>query len=262
LIADQLSRVTGVKVSGQEFFGQLDSFARNISGAQPATLAVAATPVFLVLLRWRWPDIPGLLLAVLLATAAVAAFSLASHGVAVVGTIPAGFPVPQLPALHPGRLRSLALPAFTVLIVAFSDDVLTGRSFPRRGETIIANRELLALGIANAGAALVRGFPVSSSAARSAIAVTTRSRTQVYSLVTAVTVIAVLLVARPVLARFPTAALGAIVIYAALRPGAPLPLEGLCVRPERVCSAMSVGPLVPVRPGSTALAPSMERGEA
>jgi sulfate permease, SulP family len=159
--------------------------------------------VFLVLLRWRWPDIPGLLLAVLLATGAVAAFSLASHGVSVVGTIPAGFPVPQLPALHPGTLRSLALPAFTVLIVAFSDDVLTGRSFPRRGETIIANRELLALGIANAGAALVRGFPVSSSATRSAIAVTTRSRTQVYSLVTAVTVIAVLLVARPVLARFP-----------------------------------------------------------
>jgi sulfate permease, SulP family len=223
-------RVTGVKlsgghdvrptrVSGQEFFGQLDSFARNISGAQPATLAVAAAAlVFLVLLRWRWrwPDIPGLLLA-LLATAAVAAFSLASHGVAVVGTIPAGFPVPQLPALLPGTLRPLALPAFTVLIVAFSDDVLTGRSFPRRGETIIANRELLALGIANAGAAPVRGFPVSSSATRSAIAVTTRSRTQVYSLVTAVTVIAVLLVARPVLARFPTAALGAIVIYAALR---------------------------------------------
>jgi sulfate permease, SulP family len=111
----------------------------------------------------------------------------------------------------------LLLPAFTVLIVAFSDDVLTARSFARRGEPIVANRELLALGIANVGSGLVRGFPVSSSATRTAIATATGTRSQVYSLVTALTVAVVLLVAGPVLARFPTAALGAIVIYAALR---------------------------------------------
>jgi MFS superfamily sulfate permease-like transporter len=72
-------------------------------------------------------------------------------------------------------------------------------------------------GVANAGAGLVRGFPVSSSATRTAIAVTTGSRSQVYSLVTAASVLVVLLIARPVLARFPTAALGAIVIYAAVQ---------------------------------------------
>ncbi|MGN6791633.1 MAG: SulP family inorganic anion transporter, partial [Streptosporangiaceae bacterium] len=124
---------------------------------------------------------------------------------------------PQLPAFHPHVLRELLLPAFTVLIVAFSDDVLTARSFARRGEDIIANRELLALGVSNVGSGLLRGFPVSSSATRTAIAVSSGSRSQVYSLVTAVTVIAVLGVAGPVLARFPTAALGAIVIYAALQ---------------------------------------------
>ncbi len=218
MIADQLGRVTGVPVQGERFFGQLDSFVRDIGSARPATLGVAAAVLaFLALLRTRWPALPGLLIAVLLATAAVAAFNLGRHGVAVVGPIPAGFPVPQLPALHTDTLRVLALPAFTVLIVGFSDDVLTGRSFARRGETIIANRELLALGVANLGSGLVRGVPVSSSATRTAIAVTTGNRSQVYSLVSATTVIAVLLVARPVLARFPTAALGAIVIFAALR---------------------------------------------
>jgi MFS superfamily sulfate permease-like transporter len=104
-----------------------------------------------------------------------------------------------------------------VLIVAFSDDVLTARSFARRGEAIVANRELVALGVANAGAGLLRGFPVSSSATRTAIATSSGSRSQVYSLITAATVIVVLSVAGPVLARFPTAALGAIVIYAALQ---------------------------------------------
>jgi hypothetical protein len=42
-----------------------------------------------------------------------------------------------------------------VLIVGFSDDVVTARSFARRGEEIVANRELLALGVANVGSALV-----------------------------------------------------------------------------------------------------------
>jgi sulfate permease, SulP family len=218
MIADQLGRVTGVPVTGQEFFRQLASFADNIGAAKPAVIILAAALLaFLLLLRSRWPHAPGPLLAILLATAAVAAFSLASHGVAVVGPIPAGFPAPRLPRPDPAVLRQLALPAFTVLIVAFSDDVLTARSFARRGEAIIANRELLALGIANAGAGLLRGFPVSSSATRTAIAVSTGSRTQVYSLVSAASVLVVLLWARPVLARFPTAALGAIVIYAALR---------------------------------------------
>ena len=218
MIAGQLSRVTGVPVTGEGFVAQLRSFAREVSAAQPAVLTVAAAVLaFLVLLRSRWPAIPGPLLAALLATGAVAVFSLARHGVAVVGPVPAGFPSPQLPALHPATLRLLLLPAFTVLIVAFSDDVLTGRSFARHGETINANRELLALGVANAAAGLVRGFPVSSSATRTAIAITSGSRSQIYSVVTTVTVVAVLLVARPVLARFPTAALGAIVIFAAVR---------------------------------------------
>jgi SulP family sulfate permease len=218
MIAGQLGRVTGVTVTGQEFFSQLTSFVRNIGTAQPATLAVAAAVlVFLALIRWRWPGAPGALLAVLLATAAVAAFSLDKHGVLVVGPIPAGFPSPQLPEFHPQVLRELLLPAFTVLIVAFSDDVLTARSFARRGEDIVANRELLALGAANVGSGFLHGFPVSSSATRTAIAVSSGSRSQVYSLVTAASVIVVLGVAGPVLARFPTAALGAIVIYAALQ---------------------------------------------
>jgi sulfate permease, SulP family len=218
MIADQLKRVTGVPVTGQVFFAQIDSFARGIGHTQSATVGVAAAVLaFLLLLWWRWPHAPGPLLAVLLATAAVATAGLHRHGIGTVGPIPAGFPVPGLPDLHPGVLRELLLPAFTVLIVGFSDDVLTARSFARRGEEIIANRELLALGVANVGSSLVRGFPVSSSATRTAIGIASGSRTQLYSLTAAASVVVVLLFLRPVLSLFPSAALGAIVIYAAIR---------------------------------------------
>jgi high affinity sulfate transporter 1 len=218
MIADQLRRVTGVPVTGQTFLAQVASFARGLGQMQLATVAVAgAVLAFLLVLQSHWPRAPGPLLAILGATAVTAAFGLASHGVSVVGPIPAALPALGLPDVHPAVLRELLLPAFTVLIVGFSDDVLTARSFARRDEVIAANQELLALGVANAGSSLMKGFPVSSSASRTAIAVTTGSRTQLYSVTTAAAVVAVLLFARPVLARFPTAALGAIVIYAAIR---------------------------------------------
>lgn len=51
---------------------------------------------------------------------------------------------------------------FSVLIVGFSDDVLTARSFARRDERVHPNQELLALGAANVGASVLRGFPVAA----------------------------------------------------------------------------------------------------
>ena len=215
MIGDQLQRATGVPVRGQVFFAQVGSFARGLSHVRPTVLAVSLSVLaFLLLLRWRWPRLPGPLLAALLATAAVAA--LHPGGVSVVGPVPARLPAIGLPTLDPGVLRELLLPAFTVLIVGFSDDVVTARSFAGRDEKIVANRELLALGVANVGASLVRGFPVSSSGTRTAIAIAAGRKTQAYSLATAVSVLVVLLIGRPVLSRFPTAALGGIVIYAAL----------------------------------------------
>jgi len=218
MIADQLHRVTGVPVTGQSFAAQIVSFSRSFGGFQPATALVsAAVLAFLLLVRWRWPHAPGPLLALLLATAFVAVLDLTSRGIGVVGAIPAALPVPALPDVHPHDLRLLLLPAFTVLIVGFSDDVLTARSFARRGEEIRPNQELLALCAANAGSSLLHGFPVSSSATRTSIGIAAGSRTQLYSLTAAASALAVLLFLRPVLARFPTAALGAIVIYAAIR---------------------------------------------
>jgi len=216
MIGDQLTHVTGVPVIGQVFFAQVGSFARGLGHLQPTVLATSLSVLgFLLLLRWRWPRLPGPLLAVLLASVAVAAFHPGRVG--IVGPVPAGLPTVDLPALHPQLLRELLLPAFTVLIVGFSDDVATARSFARRGEEIVANTELLALGVANAGSALVHGFPVSSSGTRTAIAITVGNKTKAYSLAVAASVLAVLLFAHSLLSHIPTAALGGIVIFAAVQ---------------------------------------------
>jgi sulfate permease, SulP family len=218
MILDQLQNVTGVPVTGTTLAGQLSSFVRNVGQLQPLTLAVAASVLaFLFLLSARWPRAPGPLLAVVLATVVVAAADLGAHGVGTVGPIPSGLPGLQLPDVHPSTLKELALPALAVVVVGFTDDMLTARSFASRGTLIVANRELLALGVANVGASIFSGFPVSSSASRTAIARAAGQRSQAYSLVVAAAVVLVLAFLRGALTHFPTAALGAIVIYAAVR---------------------------------------------
>jgi MFS superfamily sulfate permease-like transporter len=113
---------------------------------------------------------------------------------------------------------ALLIPAVGIAIVAFNDNVLTARTFAvRHGQDIDANAELRALGVCNVGTGLMQGFPVSSSGCRTALGDAVGGRSQLYSIVTLAFVVVVMLFGRGVLATFPSAALGALVIYAALR---------------------------------------------
>ncbi|MEI2729706.1 MAG: sulfate permease [Candidatus Nanopelagicales bacterium] len=217
MIVGQLDKVTGVPVEGDEFLAELSSFFTNITKFEVPTLIFGVFLLALLLLiQLRWPRVPGPLLVVLLATAMVHFFDLGARGIEVIGPIPEGLPTPQLPGV--GDMYGLLLPAFGVLLVGYTDNVLTARSFAtKNAHTIDANQEFLALGTANVGAGLFQGFPISSSASRTALGAAAGSRTQLYSWVALACTIAVLLFAGPVLAEFPKVALGAIVIYAALR---------------------------------------------
>lgn len=217
MMVDQLPRLTGVPVSGSEFFPQLVSFARHLPEADAATVAFAVPAlVFLFAVQRFLPVVPGPLLLVVLGSGLVVAFGLESHGIAIIGHVPAGLPALALPAL--GDLPELLLPALGVLLVGYTDCILTARAFAARGgHDLDPNQELLALGASNLGAGFLHGFPVSSSASRTALGDSAGSRTQAYSLVACVTVLAVLLFASPLLGYIPAAVLGAIVVYAAVR---------------------------------------------
>jgi sulfate permease, SulP family len=103
MIMGQLDKLTGVPVSGETFLAQLGSFVRNLPQVHTGTLLFAgAVLVFLFIAQARFRTAPGPLMAVLLATAIVAAFGLEQHGIDVVGDIPAGLPRPSLPAIDLG----------------------------------------------------------------------------------------------------------------------------------------------------------------
>ncbi|MFC5381654.1 SulP family inorganic anion transporter [Aquipuribacter nitratireducens] len=219
MILGQLGTLTGVPVDGDTVVAQVTSFVSGLDQTVTATLVLGLAVLVLLLAAQRvFPRAPGPLMAVLAATAVSVAFDLESAGLAVVGDIPAGFPTLGTPDVAWSDVRHVLLAAVGVTIVAYSDNVLTGRAFgSRNGYRIDPNQELLALGAANLSAGVSQGFPVSSSGSRTAIGDALGSRTQLYSLVALASVVVVLLFLRPVLAQFPTAALAAIVVYAALR---------------------------------------------
>ncbi|MEU6977894.1 sulfate permease [Streptomyces sp. NPDC046371] len=218
MIVDQLPKMTGVSTTGSGFFPQLVSFAQNLSEVQPATLVVAVTAlVLLFTLPLFLHAVPGPLVVVGLGTVAVAAFGMEAHGVAVIGDVPAGLPHPALPAFD--ELSRLMVPALGLLLVGYTDVILTARAFATGDEVgrLDANQELLALGAANLGAGVLSGFPVSSSASRTALAHSTGARSQVYALTAGAAVLAVLLFLGPLLSLTPVAVLGALVVYAAVK---------------------------------------------
>ncbi len=220
MITGQIGKISGVSLSAESLLGQLRELAGRADEIHLATLLLAcAVLVFLLLIQRRFPRAPGPLLAVLLAVAVVSVLHLDQRGVAVIGAIPAGLPSFALPAgVSTEHLKYLGATALGIALVGYSDNVLTARAFAARGGyRIDANQELLALGAVNIGNGLMQGFPVSSSGSRTAIGDSLGSRSQLFSLVAFAVLLLVLLFLRPVLALFPKAALGAIVIYAALR---------------------------------------------
>jgi len=219
MIASQLGKITGVEVKGEEFLDQMRSFIAGLHSVHWPTIVLALSVLaVLLVLAWLAPRIPGPLIAMLGAAFVVSVFSLHHNGIKVIGEIPKGLPVPGVAGIPLSDLTAMVIPAAGIALVAFSDNVLTARIFAvKHGEDIDANAELRALGVCNVGAGLMHGFPVSSSGSRTALGDSVGSRTQLYSLVMLVAVLVVMLFGRGVLATFPAAALGALVVYAAMR---------------------------------------------
>ena len=219
MIVSQLGKLTGLAVEGTTTLTEIRFVLGHLSDMHmPTVLLGGAVLVFLLVASRVFPRAPVPLVGMLLAAAAGALFDLPARGVSVVGSVPREFPPFQLPNVQASDLGALVPAALGIAMVAFSDNVLTARAFAvRSGSGLDNNQELLALGAANLAAGAAQGFPVSSSGSRTAIGAALGSRSQLYSLVALGTVVIAVVFLGPVLAAFPSPALGAVVVYAAVR---------------------------------------------
>ncbi|WP_051215264.1 SulP family inorganic anion transporter [Granulicoccus phenolivorans] len=219
MIVSQIPRATGIPVASGNVIQEVASAIRHLPEFHLPTLLLSGGVLIVLFVLHRFaPTWPGPLIAMVAAAIVVAVFDLTAQGVAVVGAVPAGIPAPRLPdptGLDPWSLLPAAV---GMSVVAYTDNVLTARAFAtRHHERIDSRQEFLALGGANLASGLLQGFPISSSGSRTVIADTMGARTQLHSLVSLVLVVAILLWLGPLVGTFPTAALAAVVIFAAVR---------------------------------------------
>ena len=219
MIVSQLGKVTKIEVEGENTAQEVMSFLSQLSDAHLPTVGLSiAVFILLYLTHWLLPKSPSALIVLVIAGAVVAIFNLDRFGLDVIGEVPRGLPDPRLPDLGDLEIWSLLPFALGIAVVGFSDNILTARAFASdKGEIIDSNQELLALGSANLANGFLQGFPVSSSGSRTVLGDAAGAKTQVHSLVVLIFLVMVLAFAGPVLASFPDAALGALVIYAAAR---------------------------------------------
>ena len=174
--------------------------------------------LMVILLLQGYKRLPSILIAVVGATVVVGALDLgARYGVTVMGSLPQGLPGFAVPWIGFSDLFPVLIGGCTIALVSFADTSVLSRAYAARLDTHVdPNQEMVGLGAANLATGFFQGFPISSSASRTPVAEAAGARTQLTSVVGALAIAILLLVAPNLLQHLPTAALAAVVIAAAI----------------------------------------------
>ncbi|MDP3382799.1 MAG: SulP family inorganic anion transporter [Phenylobacterium sp.] len=221
ILVSQVRDLLGLSLSGgepAEFGPKVAALVQALPSANPPAVAVAVAVIALILVVRRWrPAWPALLIAVSLASAAAALLALPVETIgSKFGGIPRTLPIPHLPDLSMAKVLAVlpAAAAFTLLgaieslLSAVVADGMTGRRHR-------SNMELVAQGIANSGAALFGGMPVTGTIARTATNVRAGAHGPVSGMLHALYLLAFMLIAAPLAAYIPLAALAGLLAVVA-----------------------------------------------
>ena len=214
----ELPKLTGTSGDGDNVWQEFGSWVRGLAEIHWVTLLVGVVALAVILaLRFLAPAIPGALVLVVGGLLASAFLDLGAHGVALVGEVPRGLPAPMLPDLDvfQENLSVIGIAAVALLLIGFSQTAGDARAFATRHHyRVDVNQESVAQGMANVGAGVFQGMPVSTSLSASSLNESSGARTPVASLVTGGLVIATLIVLAPLFSDLPKAVLAAIIIDA------------------------------------------------
>jgi high affinity sulfate transporter 1 len=220
VLFSQLPALFGFTVKGDGLLIESQSFLAGLLAGKTngVSLALGGGTLLLIGLLRHSKRVPGVLLAVVSATAIVSALNLATEfGVMVLGPLPRGLPAVAVPWTGTNDIVPVLLGGFAIALVSFADTSVLSRTYAARlGERVEPNQEMVGLGAANLVAGLFQGLPISASASRTPVAEAAGAKTQLTGVVGAITV-AVLLIAAPNLLRnLPISALAAVVIASAM----------------------------------------------
>ncbi|NUA28641.1 SulP family inorganic anion transporter [Cupriavidus basilensis] len=212
IVLDQIPKLLGIHFAKGAFLHNLLAIAAGLPHTSVATLAVgAATIGMLLALEHFAPRAPAPLIAIAAGIAGVSLLGLPAQGVETVGHVPAGLPTLTMPDMS--LLADLWPPAIGIALMSFTETIAAGRAFAKSGEPLpAANRELLAIGMANIGGALLGAMPAGGGTSQTAVNRLAGACSQLAAMVTAALALATMLLLGPFIAKMPHATLAAVVI--------------------------------------------------
>jgi high affinity sulfate transporter 1 len=220
VLISQLPKLFGFSIESEGPLRSLWAIASAILAGKInwAAFGIGLGALLTILLLRKNKRVPGILIAVVGATVIVSALDLgARYGVATLGQLPQGLPGFTVPWIGYGDIVPVLIGGCAIALISFADTSVLSRAYGARlGTHVDPNVEMIGLGAANLATGFFQGFSISSSSSRTPVAEAAGARTQLTSVVGALAIAVLLLVAPNLLQHLPTAALAAVVIASAI----------------------------------------------
>lgn len=205
-----------------DFFHRMGAIAQNFYTLNWAATAIGVASLFIMIVCLRFfKRIPGAIVVCVGATAAVSLLHLPAETVGSrFGGIPSGLPHVAVPKLQPSLLLHLLSPAVTVAMLGAIESLFSAVvSDKMSNDKHNPNVELVAQGVANVFSPLFGGLPATGAIARTATNVRSGAKSPVAGMIHALTLLAVILFAAPLVKNLPLAALAGILFMVAYNMG-------------------------------------------
>jgi len=219
ILVSQMPGVLGLPTPSGPMLDRIAVLARHLGEANLFTVCIGFGVLAVVAGSEKVSaKIPGALIGLIAATAAVIWASLEHKGVNVIGIVPATLPTPSFPDISPEQWARLVPLSFLIAIVVMVQTAATTRSFPSDPDKPAdVDRDFLGAGAGSVFAGLFGAFPVNASPPRTGIVSETGGRSQLSGLFAAAIVLALLAFGATLLRHVPNAALGGVLLFVALR---------------------------------------------
>ncbi len=215
----QFPHLLGIQVSAE---GSMELAYESIVALPEMNLATAAlgigTVVLLVVLRRINRRIPAALIAMVISSLLVFAFSLDERGVAVIGQLPQSLPpVADLPLLDAGFIARLSTGALAVGAIGLVETSAISRSIATQtGQRLDSNQEFVGQGLANIFVGIFSGYPGAGSFSRSAVNFNAGARSSLAAVFSSGFLLLAMFLTAPMAAYLPRAALAGVLIVVAI----------------------------------------------
>ena len=220
VLISQLPKMFGFSIESEGPLRDLWAIASAIHDGRTnwAAFGIGTGTLIIILALKNRKSVPGILIAVVAATVAAGALEVGTrYGVKVLGPLPQGLPGFAVPWIGLNDLMPVLIGGAAIALVSFADTSVLSRTYAARlGTPVDPNQEMVGLGAANLASGLFQGFAISSSSSRTPVAEAAGARTQLTSVVGAVAIALLLVLAPNLLAHLPNAALAAVVIASSI----------------------------------------------